>query len=475
MTEEHGFDAVVLGGGLAGMAAANRLAQSGLRTAVLEQGSEEHYLCNSRYTGGVFHTCLRDIMSDENTLRQAIVDATAGFVTDTLAAVIAADGRRAVRWLQDEGVRFMKADVADHRSWMLAPPVIKAPGLNWPGRGGDVLLRTLEANLVKRGGMLVRNTRGRVLLMEENRCSGVIAQQAELEIRFRARAVVIADGGFPGNPEMIKQYICNQPERLKPRNARTARGDGLQMAIAAGADTIGLNRFYGHVLSRDAMTNDKLWPQPYLDALVTAAIVVDPSGARFVDEGRGGVYAVNAIAQLADPLSAAIIFDLAIWDGPGRNGLVPANPHLPDAGGTLLSAADLPELARKLGMEPGRLLDTVTRYNNALASGTLASLKPALRTSPQRARPIAVAPFYAAPVCAGITTTMGGIKINEHAQALRVDDTPIAGLYAAGGAAGGLEGGPEIGYVGGLVKCGVTALRAAEHIVNSGSNREKTS
>ena len=45
----------------------------------------------------------------------------------------------------------------------------------------------------------------------------------------------------------------------------------------------------------------------------------------------------------------------------------------------------------------------------------------------------------------------------------------------AGGAAGGLEGGPEIGYVGGLVKCGVTALRAAEHIVNSGSNREKTS
>ena len=63
---------------------------------------------------------------------------------------------------------------------------------------------------------------------------------------------------------------------------------------------------------------------------------------------------------------------------------------------------------------------------------------------------------------------MGGVAINEHAQALHENGSAIAGLYVAGGAAGGLEGGPEIGYVGGLVKCGVTALRAAEHIASAG-------
>lgn len=80
--------------------------------------------------------------------------------------------------------------------------------------------------------------------------------------------------------------------------------------------------------------------------------------------------------------------------------------------------------------------------------------------------PIAKPPFYAVPVVAGITYTMGGISINVNTQVLRADGSPIDGLYAAGIAAGGLEGGPQIGYVAGLARCGVTALRSAEHIAS---------
>ena len=52
----------------------------------------------------------------------------------------------------------------------------------------------------------------------------------------------------------------------------------------------------------------------------------------------------------------------------------------------------------------------------------------------------------------GITYTMGGIAINDKSQALRADNSIIDGLYAVGASTGGLEGGPKIGYVGGLAR-----------------------
>ena len=59
------------------------------------------------------------------------------------------------------------------------------------------------------------------------------------------------------------------------------------------------------------------------------------------------MYAANAVARLVDPLSATLVFDHAIWEGPGTNAMIPANPLLPNAGGTLHRAATIPELASR--------------------------------------------------------------------------------------------------------------------------------
>ena len=91
------WDMIVIGGGIAGLTAAVRAGQSGLRVCVLEKGSDESYLCNSRYTGGTLHVCLRDIMADPAELRAAIETATAGQVSPAVADAIATDGRRFVR------------------------------------------------------------------------------------------------------------------------------------------------------------------------------------------------------------------------------------------------------------------------------------------------------------------------------------------------------------------------------------------
>ena len=177
MNDKAQYDVVIVGGGIAGMIAANRAAQLNLRAIVLEQGTDEKYLCNTRYTGGTFHICLREITLDEETLRQKILESTAGFVEPELAKVIAREGRRVIRWLQDEGLRFMRASASEYHKWVLAPPGRSRPGLDWEGRCGDVLLRTLEGHLNSRGGAIVRGARARTLIMDNARCVGVVAER----------------------------------------------------------------------------------------------------------------------------------------------------------------------------------------------------------------------------------------------------------------------------------------------------------
>src|SRR5205823_4774200 len=127
----------------------------------------------------------------------------------------------------------------------------------------------------------------------------------------------------------------------------TGRGDALIMAEAAGARLTEASAFYGHLLSRDSMTNPGLWPYPTMDTLVGGAIMVDRAGRRFIDEGLGGIAHSNALARMDDPLCATAVFDQAIWDTAGKAESAAPNPLLANAGGTLISAGDLATLASK--------------------------------------------------------------------------------------------------------------------------------
>jgi predicted oxidoreductase len=96
---------------------------------------------------------------------------------------------------------------------------------------------------------------------------GVAAQRDGAPLDIRADVVVIADGGFPANAELFRKHIGPWPDRVLMRHAGTAMGDGLRMAAAAGAALVGLDRFYGDLLSRGAMANAGWWPYPQIDAV----------------------------------------------------------------------------------------------------------------------------------------------------------------------------------------------------------------
>lgn len=457
-------DVVVIGAGLAGLSAANKVAQDGLKVAVLEKGADEAYLCNSRYTGGLFHIAMDDMAGEPNWVKNNLEKVTRGTTDPLLADALTANARRTLRWLSSLGVRFIKAGPDGLRQNALSPPGVRQTGLNWRGRAGDVMLRTLGEALQRAGGVLYRGVEVQQLVMAQGRCVGLEATTKGQPLRVNAKAVVVADGGFQGNLDLLRRFVCAHPERLLQRNAQTGQGAGLMMAEAVGAKLVGTDRFYGHIQHRNAMTDGALWPYPVVDSLATAGLVIDGTGKRFCDEGLGGVYVTNAIAQLPDPLSAVIVFDEATWQGPGRDWLLPANPYLLSAGGSLISANSLDELAAKLGMDAKVFAQTVSDYNQ-LVEGGPAGDQPKRSTAAYKAWPVRQGPFHAIEVCAGITYTMGGIATDAAGRVLNQADQPIAGLYAAGACTGGLEGGGEAaGYSGGLSKSSVFGMLAGETI-----------
>jgi fumarate reductase flavoprotein subunit len=465
--DEMRAEVVVVGGGIAGLVTALRLAEQGVAAVVLEQGTQERYPCNTRIAGGAFHVAHQDVADDPGVIFDAITRRTGDSARADVVRRLADDIGAATKWLQAKGVRFIKVGHESYRKHTLAPPIATRGRNYWEGRGGDVLLRTLSAALTTAGGRIVRGSRAMHLLMRDGACTGVQVQQDGRWVEFAARSVVICDGGFHSNMELLREYISPSPEKLKQRNAQTGAGDGLRMAREAGAQLVGLDRFYGHVLAGDAMTNDDLSPFPMMDFLCAAGVVVDASGRRFMDEGLGGVTMANAIAAQADPLGATVIFDAEIWSGPGREYLIPANPTLVSNAGKLHSAPDLPSLAEGIGLPADALADTVARYNAAVDAQQTEALSPKRSSGTYKPWPIRTGPFHAVRLCAGITYTMGGIAIDSHARVLDAHDRPMPGLYAAGCAAGGVEGGgrnEQVAYVGGLSRSTVFALAAANHI-----------
>jgi fumarate reductase flavoprotein subunit len=468
------LDLVIVGAGIAGLIAGNRAAELGCCVAVLEAG-EGRYLCNSRIATGSLNFAHSNPELPPAQLIEAINADTEGHADPALAAAIAAVAGRGLQWLKDNGAQFVRQEMQGKMSWMLAPPRSLVPGLDWRGRGADALLDELAARLKTRGGELMTGTRAQSLLVKDGRVCGVSAQSNGKTVPIEARNVVLADGGFQGNAEMVRQYICPHPDKLVQRSAGTGLGDGIRMATALGAKLVDMNRFYGHLLSKAAFQNDGLWPYPTLDSMTNGSILVGSDGNRLFDEGLGGITLSNLIAEMNDPSSTWIIFDEEIWTTTGYDEVVPANPHLIEAGGAVISADTIEELAAKTGLPAGPLASTVAAYNKAVTSGRSDQLVPprslgrrfgVIRNAAERipVRPVQRAPFYAAPLAVGITCTMGGLAIDVHARVIKEDGTPIPGLFAAGQTSSGLEGGPIAGYIGGLAKSYCTALLAAEAI-----------
>jgi len=466
LSSDESFDLIIVGGGIAGLTTAVRAAEIGLRPLLLEKGTGVEYPNNSRFSGGIVHIGFHDPYRPPEELEQLIHKLTSGEAKPELAAALAKNGARLITWLQDKGGKFMRFNPQEGYRWCMAPPRALRAGNDWKERGPDLMLKRLVLALAELGGKIQYGARATNLVMEDGKCIGVRGLCDDQETLWKAPYTVIADGGFQTNPQLYEKHIGANFSSVFQRGGRTGFGDGINMVLEAGGvvNNSG-NRFYGHILCSDAKHNDAVWPYPELDAIATAGLVIDANGKRIVDEGRSGVHLANELAAKATTEKLFAIFDQDIWNGPGTTARIPANPLLERAGGTILRASSSEELAQLMSVPSEILNQTISEYNQAFENGSLDHL-PIKRSELMKPWSINPSQIMAIPICPGITYTMTGIDIDQHAQVLDKSSNPIPGLFAAGATTGGLEGGSDSVYIGGLIKSGSFGLIAAERIAH---------
>lgn len=327
------------------------------------------------------------------------------------------------------------------------------------------------------------NTEALRLTHDDGRVGGARMRSAEGEFEIEARAgVVLATGGFPRNVELRKELFPRTPSGHEHHTLapETATGDGLTMARDAGA------AFVTDLASPAAWCPVSLVPYangttgtfPHImDRAKPGSIGVLRTGKRFVNEANGYYDYVDAMFKAVpegEPVQAWQIADSGFVRkyplGMAKPLPIPLTPYLRN--GYLVRGRTLEELARKCGIDPSGLVETVRTFNHGARRGEDPEFHrgstefnryggdPKVQPNPSLA-PLEKGPFYAVRVLPGSFGTFAGIAANDRGQVLDRDDTVIPGLYAAGNdrasimggfyPAGGINLGPALtfGYIAG--------------------------
>jgi tricarballylate dehydrogenase len=455
------FDVIVLGGGNAGLCAALSAQEHGVRVALLERAPEELKGGNSAHTGGAFRVAyqgtddLRRLMPDLLDSEIEISDFGSYSGEEFFAELASQSQYRAdpevldtvvsesldtLHWMTGKGVRFMP--IYGRQAFKVDGTFKFWGGLTIEVSGGGLgLVDSLTRRSLQDGVEIFYATRGRQLSRGLDGLWRVYAENGEV---FSAPAVIIATGGFHANLRWRTQFLGPGWDLAKVRGSRFNTGDGIEMALEAGAAAHG-NWSGCHAVFYDlnapAMGDLNLlnMQKNYFHL----GVVVNADGQRFVDEGldfRNYTYSGMGEKVLRQPGGVA----WQIFDQHSEH-LLPDEYRVRQA--TRIVADSLEELAGKLeGINANGLLNTLEQFNQAVCEEV--PFNPAVRDGRSTrglsipksnwANPLIKPPFVAYAVTCGITFTFGGLQVDSQARVIDEDGQSIEGLYAAGELVGNL-------------------------------------
>lgn len=442
VTDTSQFDVVVVGAGVAGLTAAVSAAEAGARVVVAERAPRDEAGGNTRYTEAFLRMKSLDEVSDDfaemllgdfqghpdpglvvETLRDrdswSAPARTLSVVDPDVVATLADQAGPTLRWIRGHGVRFEA---------LPTPFLTTSTTRLMPIGGGAALVEALTAAAERLGVEFRYKTAARSLIVEDGAVAGVRTSRGELRGR-----VVLACGGYEGNPELMARYHGRGGRYTRPvaRGGHYNKGDGLVMGLAVGAATAGdFALFHAEPVDpRSGMPEAAIFAFPY-------GILVNKEGRRFTDEAPGPVDAwyervARRIHAQPDGIAYAV-FDAGWADVPNFSAAIRTDQPP-------IEADTLEGLAAKLEIPADALAATVAEFNKACVDGEFRPLEVdglATRglTPPKSnwARPLVAAPYRAYPIIASNVFTFGGLKTDDRARVIDTDGEPIPGLYAAG-------------------------------------------
>jgi len=246
-------------------------------------------------------------------------------------------------------------------------------------------------------------------------------------------ALVLACNGYGGNPDLVRKYMPDIAGALYFGHSGN-KGDALYWGEELGAQTKHLGAYQGH--------GSVAHPHGILISwavVMEGGFQVNRSGHRFWDESQGYSEAARAV-QSQPGGDAWCIFDGRIAEIARQFG----DFKEAEGNGAIKVADSLSGLAEKLELSPEILVQT---------NDQVTASKAGHRADPfgrmWKGRPALMAPYFGVRVTAALFHTQGGLSIRPDCRVLKRDGSMFSNLYAVGGAAVGVSGDGDAGYLSG--------------------------
>lgn len=454
---DYQADVVAIGSGGAGLAAAIGALESGASVIVLEKASTVGG--TTALSGGgmwVPNSSLAQAAGSPDTISSANLQ-------EYLSNIIGSEGdqdlintylQQAPGWvdhlINTYGMKFVIATtfVAYYNvpgaqgTGLQVSPTGGGPGISGAGKG---IIQTLQAAVTSKGGTIMTSTPATALYQDATgTIVGVKATSSSSTINIKAlKGVILAAGGYDNNAEMMEAYQRG-PVHFTSAVAGNV-GDGIQMAMAAGADIRNMNNAWGcpHYNTPTGGVPD--W---CLIRGKPGAIVVNSSGNRFANESSAyavfnrAFYEWDTAIYGYPNIPAYTIVDSACATKYGFITYVPGSP-MPKY---VASGNSIADLASALNIDQTGLQDTITTFNGYAQNGVDPDFDRGvfsfdLNTAGDPSRtdlkniclaPLTTPPFYGLEIDPGTIGTNGGPRINSNGQVLDKLGNPIPGLFGAG-------------------------------------------
>lgn len=416
-------DVVVIGGGGAGITAAIAAHEKGAKVILLEKtallGGNTNYATGGINAAGTKIQKEAGIEDSPELFMQDTLKGGKNLNNKELVKVMTENSAGIVDWLVERGVDISEVTYSGGQS---------VKRIHRPTGGvavGPVVVSGLSKVLEKEKVDVRTSDKVVEIIKTGNEITGVKVSGANGDYTIKAKAVIVATGGFGANAEMVTKYNPAL-KGFGTTNNPAIVGEGIVMVEKVGGDLVDMKEIQTHptvVHKKPYMITESVRGE--------GAILVNRDAKRFINELETRDVVSKAVLAQKEG-SAFILFNQEI-----REKLKAADGYVKKG---YAVEGTLDEIAKQLGIDAKTLKETVNKYNEIVK----AKVDPEFNKK-VFARELLGDKFYAIEISPAIHHTMGGVRINTNAEVLSKNGRPIKGLYAAGEVTGGVHGANRIG------------------------------